>query len=113
MCYTCFQLWIPNRYIVVVWCISFCVDFSDTGSIDLTIDGGYIITVIWGPGLIGLIKLDANGSTTSSYNIPINLTQGKLLKIVDLLLRETNGKRNEPLFYIYDYGTVEKRMVIE
>ena len=26
---------------------------------------------------------------------------------------QTNGKSNEPLFYIYDDGTVEKRIVIE
>ena len=83
-------------------------------SIDLTIDGGYIITVTSSPyGDIGLIKLDANGFTTSTYNIPINLTQGKLLKTVDLLGRETKGKTNQPLFYIYDDGTVEKKIIIE
>jgi len=36
-----------------------------------------------------------------------------LLIILDLLGRETKGKKNEPLFYIYDDGTVEKRIVIE
>ena len=36
----------------------------------------------------------------------------KLLKITDLLGRETK-QTNQPLFYIYDDGTVEKRIVIE
>jgi len=40
-------------------------------------------------------------------------TNKKLLKITDLLGRETKGKKNEVLFYIYDDGTVEKRIVIE
>jgi hypothetical protein len=40
-------------------------------------------------------------------------TNKKLLKITDLLGRETKGFKNEVLFYIYDDGTVEKRIVIE
>lgn len=37
----------------------------------------------------------------------------KLLRIVDLLGRESKPKPNVPLFYIYDDGTVEKRLIIE
>ena len=37
----------------------------------------------------------------------------KLLKITDLLGRETKGSQNDVLFYIYDDGSVEKRIVIE
>jgi len=37
----------------------------------------------------------------------------ELLKVTDLLGRETKGKSNELLFYIYDDGTVEKRIIIE
>ena len=38
----------------------------------------------------------------------------KLFKVTDLLGRETKGtKINELLFYIYDDGTVEKRIVID
>ena len=36
----------------------------------------------------------------------------ELLKVTDLLGRETK-QTNQPLFYIYDDGTVEKRIVIE
>ena len=37
----------------------------------------------------------------------------RLVKIIDLLGQETHYRRNTPLFYIYDDGTVEKRIVIE
>ena len=37
----------------------------------------------------------------------------KVLKIIDPLGREVNEKRNTPLFYIYDDGTVEKKIIIE
>ena len=33
--------------------------------------------------------------------------------IKDICERETEGKKNEPLFYIYDDGTVEKKIIIE
>jgi len=39
-------------------------------------------------------------------------TNKELLKVTDLLGRETK-ETNQPLFYIYDDGTVEKRIVIE
>jgi len=38
--------------------------------------------------------------------------KSKLIKTIDVLGRETNNT-NQPLFYIYDDGTVEKRIVIE
>ena len=39
-------------------------------------------------------------------------TTKQLLKTTDLLVRETK-KTNQPLLYLYDDGTVEKRLVIE
>ena len=36
-----------------------------------------------------------------------------LLKVTDLLGRKSKGEKNTPLFYIYNDGTVEKRIVIE
>ena len=39
-------------------------------------------------------------------------TDKEILKVTDLLGRETK-QTNQPLFYIYDDGTVEKRIVIE
>ena len=43
----------------------------------------------------------------------IQNTDRQLFKIVDILGRDAKGKKNQPLFYIYDDGTVEKRIVIE
>jgi hypothetical protein len=95
---------------------------TEVGYLEQTIDGGYFLVAMIegrttkedGKGIIYLIKTDGNGNVTSTFNIPtINTSKGKLLKIVDMLGRETKGKTNEPLFYIYDDGTVEKRIVIE
>ena len=40
-------------------------------------------------------------------------TNKELIKITDLLGREVDEKRNTPLFYIYNDGTVEKKIIIE
>ena len=40
-------------------------------------------------------------------------TNKELLKVTDILGREVNEKRNTPLFYIYDDGTVQKKINIE
>ena len=37
----------------------------------------------------------------------------QLIKIVDLLGRESKDLKNKPLFYIYDNGTVEKKIFLE
>ena len=54
--------------------------------------------------------LTVNESTPSS--IQDFVINKKLLKVTDLLGRETN-QTNKPLFYIYDDGTVEKKIIIE
>ncbi|MBC8266088.1 MAG: hypothetical protein H8E84_03890 [Flavobacteriales bacterium] len=36
-----------------------------------------------------------------------------LLKVTDVLGRKSKGTKNTPLFYIYDDGTVEKKIIIE
>ena len=48
----------------------------------------------------------------SGTAIQEHTTNKELLKVTDLLGRETK-QTNQPLFYIYDDGTVEKRIVIE
>jgi hypothetical protein len=50
---------------------------------------------------------------SSTTNILAPNPNKKLLKVVDVLGRETHPNKNVPLFYIYDDGTVEKRIVIE
>ena len=40
-------------------------------------------------------------------------TDKKLLNIIDVLGRKIQNETNQPLFYIYDDGTVEKQIIIE
>jgi hypothetical protein len=49
----------------------------------------------------------------STTGIQEHTKNKELLKVTDLLGRETKGTKNEVLFYIYDDGTVEKRIIIE
>jgi hypothetical protein len=48
-----------------------------------------------------------------SVGIEEHSTNKKLLKITDIFGRETKGNNDEVLFYIYDDGTVEEKIVIE
>ena len=48
----------------------------------------------------------------SGTSVEEHTTNKELLKVTDLLGRETKGT-NQPLFYIYDDGTVEKRITID
>jgi len=63
----------------------------------------------------GLAVVDQlNGLTaTSSINISEQKPKGKLLTIKDMLARETEVKNNSMLFYLYDDGHVEKRIIIK
>ncbi|MBC8266244.1 MAG: aryl-sulfate sulfotransferase [Flavobacteriales bacterium] len=72
-------------------------------------------------GMYWLISTDVNGcvSDTAYFNvtnIPTYLeeinTNKKLLKITDVLGRECLPKKNATLFYIFDDGTVEKKLII-
>ena len=50
---------------------------------------------------------------TGTTAVKEHTTNKELLKVTDILGRETNGNKNEPLFYIYDDGTIEKKIIIE
>ena len=54
-----------------------------------------------------------SNNCSGTTDIQEHTTNKELLKVTDLLGRETKGTKNEVLFYIYDDGTVEKRIVIE
>ena len=56
------------------------------------------------------IKLEV-GNINSE--IEVEEKSKNLLKIVDVLVRESKAIKNTPLFYIYSDGTMEKRIVIE
>jgi polyhydroxybutyrate depolymerase len=59
-------------------------------------------------------RYDINGVVESAY-IPEEVTQttSRLLKITDLLGRETTAQANTPLFFIYEDGSVERKIIIE
>ena len=57
---------------------------------------------------------ELNGVTvTSSINIPEHKSEKKLLTIKDMMGRKTEARSNSILFYIYDDGIVEKKIIIE
>ena len=74
------------------------------------------------PGSYNIVVQDSNGCTVSETTFVnayiatsidnINKSSEKLFKIIDLLGRETKQTK-QPLYYIYDDGTVEKRIIIE
>ena len=83
--------------------------FETTQIITPTVSGTY-----W------CIVSDANNcdSDTAFFNFiytGINevSTTNKIQKIINILGKETSPKKNTPLFYIYDDGTVEKKIIIE
>jgi hypothetical protein len=65
----------------------------------------------------------SGGPTYLACSFPINFTptginnvsqkEKKIYKILDILGRETKDTSNEILFYMYDDGTVEKRIIVE
>ena len=55
-------------------------------------------------------SFNVSSSTTSIDNIS---TSKNIIKITDVLGRETESKKNEILLYIYNDGTVEKKIIIE
>ena len=73
-------------------------------------------------GMYWIISTDVNGcvSDTAYFNVTnistslydLNLNKN-LIKIVDVLGRETKPVTNTPLFYIYSDGTEEKKIIIE
>ena len=54
--------------------------------------------------------IDLNTSTAIDNFV---LHHKRLVKIVDVLGRETKEIKNQPLYYIYDDGTVEKKIILE
>jgi polyhydroxybutyrate depolymerase len=63
-------------------------------------------------GLIGCIttSINENNGLNDNKVFPNNK---QLIKIVDLLGRDSKDLKSQPLFYIFDDGTVEKKMIIE
>jgi choice-of-anchor B domain-containing protein len=77
----------------------------------LSVSGDYSATLI---NLVGCDSIAYLNLTITHTTGVIELINNKqLVKITDMLAQETPYRRNTPLFYIYNDGTVEKRIVIE
>jgi len=69
--------------------------------------------------IVGVIDdySDLNTHTSNCINSTsievLEPLKSKLVRITNILGQETPYRRNTPLFYIYDNGTVEKRIVVE
>ena len=77
----------------------------------LNISGDYSVTLINSVGCDSIVNLNLTVTTTGISDIVNN--KSKLIKITDMLGQETPYRRNTTLFYIYNDGTVEKKVVIE
>ena len=75
-------------------------------------------------GALHLVDSWFAGNPATACIYPFNISIGttdineidksrNVFKITDLLGREIKGKKNEPCFYIYNDGTVEKKIIIE
>jgi hypothetical protein len=52
-------------------------------------------------------------NVVNSVGIAEQTAKKELIRTTDLLGRETKRIKSQPLFYIYNDGTVEKKVVIE
>jgi hypothetical protein len=77
----------------------------------LNVSGDYSVTLINSVGCDSIANLNLTVTATGISDI-VNI-KSNLVKITDVLGQETPYRRNTPLFYIYDDGTVEKRIIIE
>ena len=68
----------------------------------------YVCTPHIPNGMIGEFTV-IDGTTA----INEHMSNKELIKVTDILGRETKETKNEPLFYIYDDGTIEKKIIIE
>ncbi len=78
----------------------------------LTTSGDYSVTLYNSVGCDSIVNLNFTLNTVSAINYN-NTNQRTLIKVTDILGRESNGTRDEVLFYIFDDGTVEKKIIIE
>ena len=80
--------------------------------IPLSLSGDYSITLVNSVGCDSIVNLNFTYNHISAINNN-NTKPRTLIKITDVLGGETNDRKNKFLFYIFDDGTVEKKIIIE
>jgi hypothetical protein len=83
--------------------ISVCITYTDANGLNTCCE-----TWIWDANLGVWAKM---GSVTSIGEI--NSFDKKLIKVVDVLGRETSINSNQTLFFIFEDGSIEKRYIID
>ena len=80
--------------------------------IQLSVSGDYSIVLINSAGCDSIVNLNFTYNHISAINNN-NTKERTLIKITDVLGRETNGRENKLLLYLFDDGTVEKKIILE
>jgi len=62
---------------------------------------------------IPMLRMNFDPGSVSAVSDVKQEEKGKLIKIVDVLGRETNKAKNSPLFYMYENGIIEKQLIVE
>ena len=88
-----------SQYITPTTTMQLIIETADLGSGDL-IEAAFD-------------KFAITNTTPTINEQELTTHKGKLINIVDVLGRSVNATAKTPLFYIYDDGTVEKRIIIE
>lgn len=102
--YTC-EFWGPSGLLIS------SINMGTSISINPITSGIYIFEVT---DYNGCVIVDTiNFIMTSNPDLLNSDRNNQLIKVVDVLGSESKEKRNTPLFYIYNNGTVEKKIVIE
>ena len=78
----------------------------------ITVTVGVNDTIDYAVFIDNFVLTETEEPLSTSIN-EISQQKRKLLKIVDVLGKETPYKKNTPLFYLYNDGTVEKKIVVE
>ena len=90
-----------RQYISISNTMQIIVEIADWDALgDHTVEGGFD-------------KFEITSQATSSLIEPITNGNRKLVKVVDLVGRETNRNSNSVIFYIYDDGSVDKRFILK
>ena len=79
----------------------------------LTLSGDYTILLTNSVNCDSIAHLNLLIHNTSNILTLANNKNKTLLKITNVLGEPTGPKSNTPLFYIYDDGTVEKRIMVK